>query len=157
MKNKKTLIIIFTIIILTILSGAVYAYFASQIESNGDFSVSLDNANVRITKNQILNGKLNVELENSGKEEQYARIKIVAPEFIKLTSTSTYWKLEDDGYWYYSNMLEPGEKSSVLQLDINVKGTQNRDFKIVTNVESTNVWYDGNGRPYANWEFTYKN
>ena len=156
MKNKKILIIILTITILAIIGGSVYAYITSQIEAKGQIKINLSNANIQITKNQMQDNKLNVELQNCGEAEQFVRVKIIAPEFTSLTSNSTYWNYNNDGYWYYSNMLKPGEKSSVLQIEIDIEEAKTRDFKIITNVESTNAMYDENGNLYVDWQFTYE-
>lgn len=156
MKNKRALILILTIIILTIFCGVTYAYITSQIEAYGVFNVSISNANVRISKNQMNDGKLNIELENCGEEEQYVRVKMIISDNISLKSTSIYWTL-NEGYWYYNSVLEPGEKSSILQLEINTSDIETKDYKIITNVESTNVMYDENGNMYTDWQFTYNN
>ena len=155
MKNKKKLIIIATMALLIIFGSTAYAYITTQKEGFGQFNINMTNANIQISKNQIQNNQLNVELKNNSEEEQYVRVKIVAPDFVSFTSTSTYWVYSDDGYWYYNNVIESGEKSSVLQLKINLQGSTDKNFKIVTNVESTTAMYDKDGKAYSDWQFTY--
>ena len=61
------------------------------------------------------------------------------------------WTLGDDGYWYYSEPLVPGETSEELVISIKIPEELAASFNVTVIQESTPVLYGEDGLPYADW------
>ena len=60
------------------------------------------------------------------------------------------WTPGEEGYYYYSEPVAPGESSSVLDIKIDSKDTKD-SFNVVVVQESTKVLYNEKNEPYADW------
>ena len=155
MKNKKILIISIIAVLILIMSGTVYAYFTTYTTASGSVTFILNYTEIVVTS-KFENGKFNVEIENIGDEDTFVRAKILIPDFAKVSSNSANWTLNADGYWYYDTVLEPGDTSATLELNVNVNASETKEFNAVANAEATRVWYDEDGNAYANWKSAYE-
>lgn len=63
------------------------------------------------------------------------------------------WSKNDDGYIYYSTMLNPGESTSEITIDYSSKNSSN-EYKIMYVLEYCNPSFDTNGTAYGNWDYT---
>lgn len=77
----------------------------------------------------------------------YVRIKIFATsqDYYSVKNNSD-WNYEEDGYWYYQNMLFPNETTTNLVIETN-------NQPIVVIAEATYVEYDENGNPLGTWDY----
>lgn len=156
MKNKKVVLIISIIMILIlIMSGTVYAYFTTSAEASGNVTFIFNDTEIAVTS-KLENGKLNINIENIGDEDTFVRAKVLIPDYAKVSSNSANWTLKTDGYWYYDKVLETGNKSTTLQLNITINDRETREFNAVTNAEAIRVCYNDDGSTYANWQSVYE-
>lgn len=153
MKNKKVLIISIIMILILIMSGTVYAYFTTYAEASGNVTFIFNDTEIAVTS-KLENGKLNIE--NIGDEDTFVRAKVLIPDYAKVSSNSANWTLKIDGYWYYDKVLETGNKSTTLQLNITINDRETREFNAVTNAEAIRVCYNEDGSTYANWQSAYE-
>lgn len=155
MKNKKVLIISIIMILILIMSGTVYAYFTTYAEASGNVTFVFYDTEIAVTS-KLENGKLNINIENIGDEDTFVRAKVLIPDYAKVSSNSSNWTLKTDGYWYYDKVLETGNKSTTLQLNITINDRETREFNAVTNAEAIRVCYNEDGSTYANWQSAYE-
>ena len=155
MKNKKVLIISIIMILILIMSGTVYAYFTTFAEASGNVTFIFNDTEIAVTS-KLENGKLNINIENVGDEDTFVRAKVLIPDCAKVSSNSANWTLKTDGYWYYDKVLEAGNKSTTLQLNITINDRETREFNAVTNAEAVRVCYNEDGSTYANWQSAYE-
>ncbi len=155
MKNKKVLIISIIMILILIMSGTVYAYFTTYAEASGNVTFIFNDTEIAVTS-KLENGKLNINIENIGDEDTFVRAKVLIPDYAKVSSNSANWTLKTDGYWYYDKVLETGNKSTTLQLNITINDRETREFNAVTNAEAIRVCYNEDGSTYANWQSAYE-
>lgn len=153
MKNKKVLIISIIMILILIMSGTVYAYFTTYAEASGNVTFNFYYTEIAVTS-KLENGKLNIE--NIGDEDTFVRAKVLIPDYAKVSSNSANWTLKNDGYWHYDKVLEAGNKSTTLQLNITINDRETREFNAVTNAEAIRVCYNKDGSTYANWQSAYE-
>ena len=155
MKNKKVLILSIIVTLILIMSGAVYAYFTTNAEASGNVTFNFYYTEIAVTS-KLENGKLNINIENIGDEDTFVRAKVLIPDYAKVSSNSDNWTLKTDGYWYYDKVLETGNKSTTLQLNITINDRETREFNAVTNAEAIRVCYNEDGSTYANWQSAYE-
>ena len=155
MKNKKALIISIIMILILIMSGTVYAYFTTYAEASGNVTFNFYYTEIAVTS-KLENGKLNINIENIGDEDTFVRAKVLIPDCAKVSSNSANWTLKNDGYWHYDKVLEAGNKSTTLQLNITINDRETREFNAVTNAEAIRVCYNKDGSTYANWQSAYE-
>ena len=70
---------------------------------------------------------------------------------VEFSGESGAWSQGDDEYWYYSEIVPAGGKTSVLNAKINVPADFEDDFNVVVIQECTPVQFDENGKAYADW------
>lgn len=62
------------------------------------------------------------------------------------------WSSGDDGFYYYSDIVNAGESTSPLRVGIDGIPDQGGSFNVAVIYESTPVRYHEDGSPYADWE-----
>ena len=73
------------------------------------------------------------------------------------------WTLEEDGYWYYDAVLNPGESTEELlalldriSLNQDTENGEQQEFNVIVVQEETRALYDGDGNPYADWTMKWQ-
>ena len=61
------------------------------------------------------------------------------------------WSQAADGYYYYSQILSPGETSGELLIAIDNMDRE-QSFNVIVVQESAPVIYDENGNPTGDWD-----
>lgn len=167
-KIKILMIVLLVIIFLGIMINKVWAYLTSYVTATGGVKIEVGCiSGVGIDEN-FNNGKKYINVQNTTLKDCYIRVKIIAPESIttelQFNDASGKWsKNEEDGYWYYSDILAPGVSTETLEVDLNnimeekrniaqTDTSLNVDFNIAVVSESTIVYYEEDGNPYADWE-----
>lgn len=134
-------------------AGQAMAYFTAYTEASGEAAVRLDFPTTTTTET-VSSWTKHVTIENTGKTDCYVRVRAFAGEEIAAGLTYTdeadRWSPGADGYYYYSEILAPGEKSSELLIKIDQKDKK-EDFNVIVVQECTPVLYDEAGQPYYDW------
>ena len=93
-------------------------------------------------------------LWQSAPEEMADAVKALAGEKyqdgLQYSDSDGKWTPGEEGYYYYSEPVAPGESSSVLDIKIDSKDTED-SFNVVVVQESTKVLYNEKNEPYADW------
>ena len=102
------------------------------------------------------NGRIaaKVTVKNTGDFACFVRVKALAGEKyqdgLQYSDSDGKWTPGEEGYYYYSEPVAPGESSSVLDIKIDSKDTED-SFNVVVVQESTKVLYNEKNEPYADW------
>ena len=161
--SKKTigLIAVSFLLIACLGVGSAMAYFTTYAVAQGGYPISLGFTETEIEE-EVTDKKV-VTIKNTGDFECFIRIKALVGDKYKsnLTYTETLaqgesakWILGEDGYYYYRDVLKPGETSKALVVSFSFpKDTEASDeFNVIIIQEETKVLYKENGTPYADWD-----
>ncbi len=140
-----------------LLAGAVslpkaMAYFTTYAAAGGGVEVRISNTRTEVEE-KVEGLTKQIQLKNTSTQDEYVRVKVLCGSAFTLefTNESGKWSLNEDGYWYYSDILKPGDTTKPLLAGITVPEDQKDDFDVIVVEESTPVLYDENGDPYADW------
>ena len=141
--------------------GTAWSYFTTNDSASGGYTLDLGNV-TQIGEDPVTGGAKHVYVDNNEDSGPvYVRIRAFAGSDVQdtLLYEGTNWAPGGDGYWYYSEILQPGERTE--QLDIVIpKLTAEVDpdaaeppqsFNVAVVSESTPVQYDEAGTAYADW------
>ena len=148
--NKKTVMLVFALLVICALTGCVYAYSTTYVLSITRREIKLTMANTSV--NTSFSGKeAHITIQNNGAYKEYIRIKVCTLSTVNITSTSSNVTLNNaDGYYYYTGTVDKGSSTSEIVF------TFSENEKTVFIVESTEALYDTNGNTYANWAKTIR-
>lgn len=146
--------------------GVTGAYFTTYAAAKGSVEISL---NEKTTIDESFGSwTKHVTISNDAGADGSSRAVFVrAKAFSGATYPLTYsgdanWAPGDDGYYYYYEPLNPGEKTTVL--DVRISGVPESEktnigdnFNVVVVYETTPVLYDESGKPYADWSVILDN
>lgn len=111
-----------------------------------------------IGKNPIktsISDVISTTIKNSDNSNKYVRMKILGMrDGMTVSYEEEKWNIGNDGYYYYSNVLENNESCLALNIHASLDYEQDITFNAVIVLESTDVLYDSDGNPYADWEAT---
>lgn len=146
----------------TLLAGAftienAYAYFTTYAEAKGKVLFQMGAVSTR-PHEEVKEGRKIVTIENTGDYDCYIRVKAYAGKNYELSYAdggSGKWSAGNDGYWYYSEILEAGSVSESVLVQIPKELLEDIEEETQLNVvviqECTPVQYDDDGQPYADW------
>ena len=153
--NKKSLCLAAAALTLTagISAGTAMAYFTTYTEASGGVTLNMGFSET-IPKEDFSNWTKHVSVENTGDYDCYVRVKALAgskyQDGLQYSDSDGKWTPGEDGYYYYSDLIAPGESTSVLDIRIDSKESD-ASFNVVVVQESTKVLYNENNEPYADW------
>lgn len=153
--NKKSLCLAAVALTLTagISAGTAMAYFTTYTEASGGVTLNMGFSET-IPKEDFSNWTKHVSVENTGDYDCYVRVKALAgskyQDGLQYSDSDGKWTPGEDGYYYYSDPIAPGESTSVLDIRIDSKESD-ASFNVVVVQESTKVLYNENNEPYADW------
>lgn len=153
--NKKSLCLAAAALTLTagISAGTAMAYFTTYTEASGGVTLNMGFSET-IPKEDFSNWTKHVWVENTGDYDCYVRVKALAgskyQDGLQYSDSDGKWTPGEDGYYYYSDPIAPGESTSVLDIRIDSKESD-ASFNVVVVQESTKVLYNENNEPYADW------
>ncbi|MGN1167948.1 MAG: hypothetical protein ACI4S2_16130 [Lachnospiraceae bacterium] len=133
------------------------AYFTASVSANGKVAIAIDDTHAKITESGSGETKV-ISVANTESTPCYVRVAVIMPESIKATYVGAGWSLNDDGYYYYENILQPDESATELTLSIDTTNAladaklTYADFNVIVIPESAKVLYDENGNAYAGWD-----
>lgn len=143
------------------------AYFTSYTAAAGRVQVSLSFTETE-TGDNVSDWTKHISVINTGTVPCFVRAKVLVSEkYEKYLSCSSRregsWTLEEDGYWYYDTVLNPGETADELLtaldrvvLNQDTENGEQQEFNVIVVQEETRALYDGDGNPYADWTMTEK-
>lgn len=153
--NKKSLCLAAAALTLTagISAGTAMAYFTTYTEASGGVTLNMGFSET-IPKEDFSNWTKHVSVENTGDYDCYVRVKALAgskyQDGLQYSDSDGKWTPGEDGYYYYSDPIAPGESTSVLDIRIDIEKSD-ASFNVVVVQESTKVLYNENNEPYADW------
>ena len=130
------------------------AYFTCHTAVEGAVTVHMSNVTT-FDEPEVKNWKKHLVVKNKGTAPCYVRATAYAASKFKLTYEGTGWSDGKDGYWYYDEIVEPGDSTPELLVKIgNVpeKAEIGEDFHVAVIYESVPVRYDEKGKAFADWE-----
>ena len=158
MKNRwiknKTLALGVGVFLLTagISVGTAMAYFTTYTQVGGTVPLSLGEIET-IPDEEVTDWEKHVTIENTGETDCFVRVRAFAGSQYQdsLVYSGENWSLAADGYYYYSEILSPGETSGELTIAIDNMDSD-QDFNVIVVQESAPVIYDENGNPTGDWD-----
>lgn len=152
--NKKTLGLAGAALFLTagLSVGSAMAYFTTYTQVSGGVSLSLGTTST-IPEETVEDWTKHVTIENTGDIDCFVRVRAFAGSQYQdsLVYSGENWSLAADGYYYYSEILSPGETSGELLIAID-NMESNHSFNVIVVQESAPVIYDGDGNPIGDWD-----
>lgn len=154
MKNRKIVVLSAAALVLagSMTIHSAMAYFTTNVSAQGGYTLSLG-SKTEIEENVEAMTK-HIAIKNTGEADCYVRVKVFCGEEFKIqySGEEGKWTQKDDGYWYYSDIVAPGEKTSELLAKIEVPEDRKEDFDVVVIQECAPVIYDEDGNPTVNWD-----
>ena len=144
-------------LVLTASIGSAFAYFSTYEKALGGYEIHLGDYEEITEDFSDWTKKVVVTSRQDSKDDVYVRIKAFAGSQVALQySGDTRWSPAADGYYYYSDVLKPGESTSEIDVLINniPQGVDPDSFNVVVVYEATAVRYNADGTPYADWTQT---
>lgn len=138
---------------------SAYAYFTTYADAEGEREIMLGNdTDIEEEVNDLT--KHIVIANNEDSQPVYIRVKVFWAEGAHVDtvnigpadSNDSRWSEGTDGFWYYSEIVEPGQSTAELTALITVKGDKKPDFNVVVVSESTPVIYENNSPRPMDWE-----
>lgn len=172
MKKKKILKILAPASLVLVLAAGTQvqdalAYFTSYTSAAGRVQVGLSFTDTE-TGDNVTDWTKHISVANTGTVPCFVRVKVLVSEkYEKYVSYSPQregsWALEEDGYWYYDRVLNPGETADELlaaldrtALNRDTGNGEEQEFNVIVVQEHTVALYDGEGNPYADWAMAEK-
>lgn len=156
MKKKNIFLAVLAVaLILFGSAGSAWAYFTTYVEARGTLEIALEDETT-VEEDFSDWTKHVVIASDADSEPVYVRARAYCGSQYELvyTSADNKWAPNSDGYYYYSDILSGGQKTSELLVRIeNVPKdvTDVSEFNVAVIYETTPVLYDENGDPYADW------
>lgn len=123
------------------------AYFTTYAVASGGQELKLG-FTTTIPDETVSDWKKNITIKNTGAEPCYVRVKVFAGSEYPLSQgsgTNSNWsKSETDGYYYWADVLKPGDTTGRLVVAIDHAKAED-DFNVIVVQECMPVRYDENG------------
>ena len=138
--------------------GSAGAYFTTHVTARGGYPLELGNETT--VHEEFDSWTKHVTVTNrEDSQPVYVRVRAFAgSEYtLQYSDAAGKWTPGEDGYYYYSDIVNGGESTGELHILIgNIpQGSQEAvSFNVAVVYESTPVLYDENGSPYADWSVT---
>ncbi len=132
--------------------GSAYAYFTTYTEASGGVLFEMGATKTEIHE-EVEDGMKIVSIENTGDYACYVRVTAFAGSEYTLTykdGGSRKWTNGGDDYWwYYSDLVQPGETTGTLNIkipaDLFNDLTDEKDLNVIVVQECAPESYDENG------------
>lgn len=150
MSKKKTLLIAAALLMLSVVAvKPAMAYLTDTHSTNGGAAVYLEDRRIEIIpKERIEENTKVISVENTGDLPVFVRVKVIAGrthllELDTEKSDSRWSYNEDDGYYYYSDILEVEETSKELYVKIAPGNSAEEKFNVIVVAEAARPLSDG--------------
>ena len=156
--SKKTIFLSIAACVLSasVFVGSALAYFTAFDTAAGGVDLDLGFTET-IPNEKVEDGKKQITLTNTGEYDCYVRLKVLTGDAYKKGVTYSEpdgagkWTPGTDGYYYYSDIVKPGEVTAQLDVSFLFPTEDPADFNVIIIQECTPVIFDQNGNPYADW------
>lgn len=155
MKRKNILLAALAVsLTLSAGAGSAWAYFTTYTDAAGGYTLELGDKTT-VSENFSSWTKQVSITSREDSQPVYVRARaFCGSEYTLVYSGSEKWSPNSDGYYYYSDILNAGESTEILDVKIenipeDVKNGDN--FNVVVIYETTPVRYREDGTPYADW------
>jgi hypothetical protein len=157
LKNKTFWLATIAVVLCASVSvPSAMAYFTTYVKAEGGYEITLgDETEI---EEDVKDMTKSISIKNTGETDCYVRVKVFCGSELNITysgavddSGNQYWTLDDDGYWYYKDILKVGSSSEVLNAKINLPEDYKDKFNVVVVQECTPVLYKEDGTAYADW------
>ena len=155
-QKKIQVVLIILLLNLTCFLGVmmVSAYLVAQDKADNEFTVGNNTSTILEDYQEVQelspgdSIKKSVNVANTGRNSCYVRVLSLlsekdAEQYARINYNLKDWELAEDGYYYYRDVVKPGESTAELfsQVDISsdVPQEQLRGFKILIYAETVNV------------------
>ncbi|MBE5911510.1 hypothetical protein [Pseudobutyrivibrio sp.] len=127
------------------------AYFTDTISTEGKIELKLGDSEIPPMEDKVENMIKKISISNTGDYELLVRAKALYPDNCTVTLVdSEGWSDGGDGYYYYSDIVSPGEKTNQLLLQINSEAEES--FNVIIVQEGAKVIYDEDGSYTGDWD-----
>mgnify|MGYP001851212658 CR=1 FL=1 len=132
--------------------GSAMAYFTTYTQVSGGVALNLGTTSTT-PEETVEDWTKHVTIENTGDTDCFVRVRAFAGSQYQdgLVYSGENWTLAADGYYYYSQVLSPGETSGELLITIDNQDSD-QSFNVIVVQESAPVIYDENGNPTGDWD-----
>ncbi len=154
--------------------GEANAYFTTYVQASGSKQLHFGDNTTISEGYQSWNKTVKLTNDASSPKPVYMRVKAFCPDKYYLERNKDgaseaelkAWDYnEKDGYWYYQNVVQPGETTSELTLTILDAATNKKpaaekglSFNVILIYETTPAVEDGDGKyESADWSQSEKN
>ena len=156
LRNKKFALICAVVLTLMVSSGVTLAYFSDYETALGEAKINLsDRTEIH---EEVTDKEKKISIKNTGTEEfadVVVRVAIYGPDEMKVTLGDGW--TENGGYYYYDQILKPGDESSQITANIEdiPKTIDLSELEIIVVHESAPVTYDsqGNVQKPEGWDY----
>lgn len=159
--NRKTIGLVAAALMLvaTIGVGSALAYFTTYTRAEGSKELTLNFSETEINE-KIIDKQKVISLSNTGEADIYVRVKALVGEDHPIVysepENAGKWVPGADGFYYYTDILAPGEATSEILVGFTLADENAASFNVIIVQESTVVLYDedGNAQEYneVDWD-----
>lgn len=159
--SKKQICLAVTAAVLAtgLCAGTAMAYFTTYATAKGGVPIELGYTETKSQETVVAEMK-EIKLENTGDYPCFVRVKALTGDAYKEglryqePSGEGKWVPGADGYYYYDEVLAPGELTPQLDVSFSFPKEKPADFNVIIVQENTPVLYDEDGNPYGDWNAT---
>ncbi len=134
--------------------GSAWSYFTTYAEAAGGYTIRLGDR-TEITE-EFSSWTKHVAIANEESSEPvYIRVRAFCGSQYTLSYSGEGWTEGEDGYYYYTEMVNGGASTGNLDVkieDIPADPEEKARFNVIVIYESTPVKYHEDGSPYTVWE-----
>lgn len=158
MKRRDLLLAVFAAaVVLAGSAGSAWAYFTTYVEAQGTQTITLGDQTT-IEEPDVSEWMKHVVIASEADSKPvYVRAKAFTGSKYPLvySDENGKWTPGEGEYYYYSDILNAGEKTEELLIKINEVPSEVKDpmeLNVAVIYETTPVLYDEGGNPYADWD-----
>lgn len=127
------------------------AYFTTYATASGKVQMDMGFTEITPLDDVDRSGK-HAGVKNTGDYDCFVRMKVISDIPVSYQPEKG-WKDGGDGFWYYGDVLEPGEQTSELLITYELpKGEVGDVVNIIILPEYTSVVYSEDGTPEPDWD-----
>ena len=157
-KNAICLTAIAVFLVISLSVGTAMAYFTTCAVAQGGYSIVLGGIEAEIEEEvELVDPRKEIKIKNTGNHESFVRLKVLTGNILKENMKYTEpggegkWVPGEDGYYYFSDVLQPDESTSQLNVSFVFPKEELEQFNVIIVQECTPVLYDADGIPHADW------
>lgn len=143
----------------TLSIGGAMGYFTTYSTASGGVTLNMG-FTTTVPHETVDEGGKHVTIENTGEYDCFVRVTAFSTVGLSYNCGEGWSDTDGDGYYEYSAVLAPGEKTTELNItytlptktDENGKEVAGDDVDVIVVQECTPVLYSEDGTAYADWD-----